>query len=1182
MLKRFLLLLVVGVAQSSELFNLKFQPETTIKLGIGAETKSAEIEILQTRLALFEAQEKKFWETYQGKIDGIKALIKTEEINLYKAPTAQRDFLNKKLLNLRGIKQTVGTLKATWKEMCTTLKQHILYLEDYARDPHFNNLRLVEKKSLYTLVDLQQLVEAIAAEEEKVAGLITDKNQRQFDLEHRKKRLIALEKEYIVLGQKQKEFSTKSTATEQYTTTQLREMGELVDVQLEALVFERELADLRVQEEETVIGYKISQIEVEQKKLEVLRKKQDILTQVSLRIEDRDVTKAREIQESGKRSYLQLVESYSSDIEQLLEFKEAHYKQLRAFQEQHKQYGLGNVEWVDVPKNFDEFKSISTIGFLQEQTALCDRKIDMLHGKIDFEKIEYVRKEWDANIVESWYKIKHHLFQSNKELERELEKYNDIVKELGQEKLVFEDKRKAATVKLNLQNKYATNIQTFLKDVEKSKFRFHYDAADYQKIVNLIQGAQHSLSEQIDITGKLIESYSQNSAAISRIIQKARIMSQELQKFSLWHRSGRAISKAGVKNILPDLKMFLVDLQLLAQGYFQILTDKALLGKIIHSSLTLKTLLYLLFKLLLICGMLLFFHYMVPSIIVLLEGVTKEIRSTYVISLLCAFFLRFINDHSIGLVIWGICYSIFGYSIVLDFSSVVFFLASIFYFLYLVSHFVSKFHTYAIIHGYPFCSEGALYRLLTFLYWFLSVTFLIFFFREAFILATYKRSELPDILLAVYSGFVRILLLLLVRKEDIIGLLPLKSAWGIRIARFIEQYYYFLLLICIFIMVLMDPHIGGYNNLVQYIVWGITGSFLVVKGILFLYGFLRRSSAVIFFTDENDTLQERFPLARSSYALTIITLFISFMLMGIVAIAWIWGKPISFQAIVHFFTTERLVIGSGSSLQKMSLFKVLKTISFIPFAFLVGFTTDRFIINRLFSVLFVSPGVQNAISTISFYIVVIVTIVLGLWNEGLGYVVAFAIAPVLLSAVWAFREIMNDFVAYFVILIQRPVKVGDYIKLDDETCGVVRNITPRTVVLRRKRGFCIIIPNSRILRDTVTNWDYNLNYISCPDINLTIAFKEDPKVALDLIEKVIITVPSVLKSPGPILRLEEFSEMGYTLLIRVFIGPEKTLLQWDIASDVRIAIVKILRENNIRIAAPVRLIQESSSFVDLK
>lgn len=1173
-----ILLLLVGVVNSAEIFDLTFPRDNTIKVGIGTETKSAEIEILHTRLKVFEEQEKKFWDASSSRIEGIKALIKTDEINVYKVSGTQREFLNKKLLILRGIKQVVVAIKATWKEMLATLKQHIQYLEDYAKDPYFNNLRLIDKKSFYTLIDLQQLIEAIAAQEEKINSLTTDKNQRQIDLDHRKKRLLTVEKEYATLLQKQKDFNTKNGTYEQYNTSQIKDSGELVDAQIESMVFERELADLRVQEEETNLGYKVSQFEVEQKKLEVLRKKQDVLTQVSLRIEDRDIAKAKETQENSKRLYLQAVENYSADIERLLEIKESFLQQLRAAQEQYKQFfeqGMGSVDWMTIPKNIEGFRAIAAIGYLQEQSALCDRKIDMYHEKINVEKTEYAQKEWEAAIVESWYKIKHQLFQSNKELERELERYTDIVKELGQEKLVFEDKRKATTVKLNLQNKHVTNIHNFLQEIEKHAPRYSHDVGEIQKLILQIRTTQHCLNEQIEITGKVIEYYSQSSAVLTRIVQKAHIMSQELQKFTLWHRSGRAISKAGLKNILPDLKMFVVDLYLLAQSYFNIMTDKVLMTKIVQASFSLDFLFYAILKLIVIIGLLLLFNYTAPSLIFFLESTSREVYSTYVISLLLAFFLRFLNEYSIGLIIWGICYSIFGYSIILDFSSVVFFLVSIFYFLYLVSRFVEMFNAYATIHSYPFCSENAQYRLLLFLYWLLSVSFFTFFFREAFILATYKRSELPDILLAFYSAFVRILLLCFVRKEDIIGLLPLKNGWGIRAARFVEYYYYFLLLLYIFIMVLMDPHIGGYNNLVQYVVWGVIGTIVIVKGTLFLYGILRRTTVVIFLKQENDTLQERFPLGKSLYALTIVLSFVSFLIVGFLAIAWIWGKPTSFQSVLHFFTVERLIIGSGPTLQKMSLFKVLKLLSFIPFAFVVAFFSDRFVINRLFSVLFVSPGVQNAISTISYYITVIVVIVLGLWADGLGYVVAFAIAPILLSAVWAFREIFNDFVAYFIILIQRPIKVGDYIKIDEETCGVVRNITPRTVVLRRKRGFCIIIPNSRILRDTVTNWDYNLNYISCPDITFTVAFKEDPKEVMSLIEKAIVTVPAVLRSPSPVVRFDEFSEMGYTILVRVFTGPEKTLLQWDISSDVRITIVKTLKENNIKIGVPLRFMQNA-------
>ena len=66
---------------------------------------------------------------------------------------------------------------------------------------------------------------------------------------------------------------------------------------------------------------------------------------------------------------------------------------------------------------------------------------------------------------------------------------------------------------------------------------------------------------------------------------------------------------------------------------------------------------------------------------------------------------------------------------------------------------------------------------------------------------------------------------------------------------------------------------------------------------------------------------------------------------------------------------------------------------------------------------------------------------------------------------------------------------------------------------------------------------------------------------------------SLLKTPAPIVRLEDFSETGYRFLIRGFLTSDKALDQWDIASDVRLELVKQLRANGIEVASPVRTVR---------
>ncbi len=65
------------------------------------------------------------------------------------------------------------------------------------------------------------------------------------------------------------------------------------------------------------------------------------------------------------------------------------------------------------------------------------------------------------------------------------------------------------------------------------------------------------------------------------------------------------------------------------------------------------------------------------------------------------------------------------------------------------------------------------------------------------------------------------------------------------------------------------------------------------------------------------------------------------------------------------------------------------------------------------------------------------------------------------------------------------------------------------------------------------------------------------------------------------MRLEGFTEFGYQFLIRGFLSSNHTLDQWDIASDIRFALVKRLKENNITLATLFRMIKKRQSKIDL-
>ena len=72
--------------------------------------------------------------------------------------------------------------------------------------------------------------------------------------------------------------------------------------------------------------------------------------------------------------------------------------------------------------------------------------------------------------------------------------------------------------------------------------------------------------------------------------------------------------------------------------------------------------------------------------------------------------------------------------------------------------------------------------------------------------------------------------------------------------------------------------------------------------------------------------------------------------------------------------------------------------------------------------------------------------------------------------------------------------------------------------------------------------------------------------------KVLATNTQVLKNPAPIVQLRDFTDNGFLFMVRGFLSPDKTLDQFDIASDVRLELVRILRQHAISVASPTRML----------
>lgn len=438
--------------------------------------------------------------------------------------------------------------------------------------------------------------------------------------------------------------------------------------------------------------------------------------------------------------------------------------------------------------------------------------------------------------------------------------------------------------------------------------------------------------------------------------------------------------------------------------------------------------------------------------------------------------------------------------------------------------------------------------------------------------------------MALYTTLVPILIIPSIGKEELLSLIPSKGILWKTISDFINNYYYILLALTIMIIILSDPRVGGYGNLVTFIFWGVIGTALLLKVLIITQNYLRKSSSTIFFYSEDDTIRERFRYATTWYGLFVIGLFILFVLIGIILGLRIWGKIVTWDEIIQTITHTELMSAGIDETGKtiwITPYKILGVIIYIIFGFFTAYAINKFVIRRIFQLLPVDLGIQNTVTSLVRYMVIVIAIYLGFQMAGLSTLL-FALGLAIGSIAYFNKEPLADFISYFLILVQRPVKIGDYVEIDKSLgyTGVVRQITARSTILRSKNSFSVIVPNSTLVTHTIKNWNYTGVFIALDDIFITIPYSMNP----DRIRRIFLEVceknTDILRNPAPIIRLNDFAENGYLFMLRAFVSSTKTLLMWDLASNLRFALVKALQREGISIAFPTRVVISAKSDAD--
>ena len=180
-----------------------------------------------------------------------------------------------------------------------------------------------------------------------------------------------------------------------------------------------------------------------------------------------------------------------------------------------------------------------------------------------------------------------------------------------------------------------------------------------------------------------------------------------------------------------------------------------------------------------------------------------------------------------------------------------------------------------------------------------------------------------------------------------------------------------------------------------------------------------------------------------------------------------------------------------------------------------------------------------------------------------------------LAVALALQDTLSNLFAGAHLLADKPIRVGDYVKIADTVEGYVVDIGWRSTRVRMLQNTVVVVPNKKVAESIITNYDLPEPRLSL-SIPVSVSYRSDPdhveRVLVDEATRAAGKIPGLLAEPAPFTRLiPGFGEssLDFTLTCQIASFVDQYLVQHEL----RKRLLRRLRAEGIEIPYPVRTVE---------
>ena len=366
--------------------------------------------------------------------------------------------------------------------------------------------------------------------------------------------------------------------------------------------------------------------------------------------------------------------------------------------------------------------------------------------------------------------------------------------------------------------------------------------------------------------------------------------------------------------------------------------------------------------------------------------------------------------------------------------------------------------------------------------------------------------------------------------------------------------------------VAMAAPFAGYALLSDYLIGNLLSTGLLVGLMYLLRGFLREvigllTSSAAFRVTLNWDHSFRSRLKFWLRALVDILL-----LPALIAVVLpVWGFPIETLFRWVGAVLEGVDVGGVRLSPADTLLGIV-----VFFVILAVFRTLKITLGtRILPQTRLDPGLQHSLTTGLGYVGFLAAAMIGIIVMGVDLSGIAIIAGALSVGIgFGLQNVVNNFVSGLILLVERPVKVGDWVVVGAIE-GTVKQINVRSTEIETFQRASVIIPNADLIANSVTNWTHKDKY-GRVDIPIGVAYGTDTEKVTQLLLQIARDHPRVMRFPEPFVVFKDFGASSLDFELRAYTND--VLWTVIISSDIRYKIDACFREEGIEIPFPQRVV----------